>query len=604
MTELAIKIPRTLSQGSGRGIWTLVIMAGYMFAMVGCSGYISSSPKGTLNLKLQIARGINITEINYQVTKDGMDPLVGTFPVTDDINAPVTGVIGGLPAGTGYTITLTASVDDVTCVGSAPFDVVADTTTQVNITVQCRYNRPTTPECGDGIIEAPEECDDGNTVSGDGCSATCTLEPKCGNGIVDLGEECDDGNTVSGDGCSATCTIEPICGNGVLEDGETCDTAIPAGHLGACPVTCTDNDTCTSDTLENAGTCSAVCTHEPIKECKNGDGCCPDGCNILGDTDCPTKCGDGVVTGSETCDKAIPAGQPGACPTTCDDGTACTKDTLTGSADSCNVVCSHQAITQCVNNDGCCPINCSKLNDNDCTIRCGDGIVSTGETCDPPSSCPTSCDDHNSCTTDTMTGSAATCNVSCSHQAITQCVNGDGCCPAGCTTKNDSDCAPVCGNGVVEAGEQCDDGNKVSGDGCSATCTVESVCGTPTTNCFACECRDCAWSMNACFNGPGVATHGPAAGTPKAKLCGDLVQCVQATGCIGAQCLCGTTSFCNCMRGLGNGPCKTQIIAAAETNDPFLISLREFCPYYAVGRAVGVQMCSLWQCFQECRPWP
>jgi cysteine-rich repeat protein len=30
--------------------------------------------------------------------------------------------------------------------------------------------------CGNGIVEPPEECDDGNTVSGDGCSSFCTLE--------------------------------------------------------------------------------------------------------------------------------------------------------------------------------------------------------------------------------------------------------------------------------------------------------------------------------------------------------------------------------------------------------------------------------------------
>jgi cysteine-rich repeat protein len=33
--------------------------------------------------------------------------------------------------------------------------------------------------------------------------------------------------------------------------------------------------------------------------------------------------------------------------------------------------------------------------------------------------------------------------------------------------------AAVCGNGTVEAGEQCDDGNTVNGDGCSATCRTE-----------------------------------------------------------------------------------------------------------------------------------
>jgi prepilin-type N-terminal cleavage/methylation domain-containing protein len=32
---------------------------------------------------------------------------------------------------------------------------------------------------------------------------------------------------------------------------------------------------------------------------------------------------------------------------------------------------------------------------------------------------------------------------------------------------------PVCGNGIVEGDEQCDDGNTVSGDGCSADCIVE-----------------------------------------------------------------------------------------------------------------------------------
>lgn len=30
--------------------------------------------------------------------------------------------------------------------------------------------------CGNGIVQAPEQCDDGNTTSGDGCSSFCTLE--------------------------------------------------------------------------------------------------------------------------------------------------------------------------------------------------------------------------------------------------------------------------------------------------------------------------------------------------------------------------------------------------------------------------------------------
>jgi cysteine-rich repeat protein len=31
--------------------------------------------------------------------------------------------------------------------------------------------------CGDGIVQAAEQCDDGNTGDGDCCSSTCQLEP-------------------------------------------------------------------------------------------------------------------------------------------------------------------------------------------------------------------------------------------------------------------------------------------------------------------------------------------------------------------------------------------------------------------------------------------
>jgi cysteine-rich repeat protein len=61
--------------------------------------------------------------------------------------------------------------------------------------------------CGDGGLDEGEQCDDGNNIDGDGCSAICTIE-QCGNGFLDPGEQCDDGNMENGDGCSATCEIE------------------------------------------------------------------------------------------------------------------------------------------------------------------------------------------------------------------------------------------------------------------------------------------------------------------------------------------------------------------------------------------------------------
>ena len=48
--------------------------------------------------------------------------------------------------------------------------------------------------------------------------------------------------------------------------------------------------------------------------------------------------------------------------------------------------------------------------------------------------------------------------------------SGDGC-SATCQPEN------PCGNGRVDTGESCDDGNRTDGDGCSATCQKENPCG-------------------------------------------------------------------------------------------------------------------------------
>ena len=40
-------------------------------------------------------------------------------------------------------------------------------------------------------------------------SAASTIAAQCGNSLLNTGEECDDGNRVAGDGCSAACAVEP-----------------------------------------------------------------------------------------------------------------------------------------------------------------------------------------------------------------------------------------------------------------------------------------------------------------------------------------------------------------------------------------------------------
>ena len=124
--------------------------------------------------------------------------------------------------------------------------------------------------CGNMEVEPGEECDDGNTVSEDGCSADC-LEEICGNDRVDPGEECDDGNVVAEDGCDVDCLLE--CGNGMPNTGEDCDDG-ERTNTGACDALCHDNvcgnghlqpwidEECDDGNLLPDDGCSAICETE------------------------------------------------------------------------------------------------------------------------------------------------------------------------------------------------------------------------------------------------------------------------------------------------------------------------------------------------------
>jgi alpha-N-arabinofuranosidase len=174
-----------------------------------------------------------------------------------------------------------------------------------------------------------------------------------------------------------------------------------------------------------------ACSNTPSSPSQPGTGGSSSGAGGSGDTG--ATCGNGVVNSGETCDP------PSTCPTACDDGNACTTNQQTGNTATCNVACTFNTIVICSSGDGCCPAGCSHTTDVDCSASCGNGSLDSGETCDPPASCPTSCDDRIACTLDRLTGSAENCNVACSNTAITACTSGDGCCPSGCNA-TDADC--------------------------------------------------------------------------------------------------------------------------------------------------------------------
>ena len=64
---------------------------------------------------------------------------------------------------------------------------------------------PSSVRCGDGVVGAGETCDDGNTVSGDGCSATCQSEPRCPGGMTLIPA----GTFLMGDADTASANAQP-----------------------------------------------------------------------------------------------------------------------------------------------------------------------------------------------------------------------------------------------------------------------------------------------------------------------------------------------------------------------------------------------------------
>lgn len=185
----------------------------------------------------------------------------------------------------------------------------------------CLENICQLSRCGDGIHDdrmqaghMAEQCDDGNTVPGDGCEDDCTFSCEanadcddtlfcngvetcdtamhvcqagtennegqactvagvsavchggvcragmCGDHTMDAGEECDDGNANDGDGCDADCTFS-CHGDSECQDTNKCngsESCTLASHTCAAatePLVCDDSDMCTTDTCDAASGC-------------------------------------------------------------------------------------------------------------------------------------------------------------------------------------------------------------------------------------------------------------------------------------------------------------------------------------------------------------
>ncbi|MGC4091620.1 MAG: DUF4215 domain-containing protein [Polyangiaceae bacterium] len=139
----------------------------------------------------------------------------------------------------------------------------------------CRTN------CGDGVVAAGEECDDGAANSGDynHCSPNCTLGPRCGDGIrqEQFGEDCDGINDGAYGNCTPDCKTGLRCGDGIVtQPQEQCDDGKNDGSYGTCTSVC-----------KLAPHCGDGVPNTQFEQCDDGNLVNGDGCNSACKTEVP-----------------------------------------------------------------------------------------------------------------------------------------------------------------------------------------------------------------------------------------------------------------------------------------------------------------------------
>ena len=163
-------------------------------------------------------------------------------------------------------------------------------------------------------------------------------------------------------------------------------------------------------------------------------------------------CGDGGINGSEVCDGADLEGN------TCIDlsysnagSLACSNTCFTFDTTGCANVCGDSNLEpgeQCddgnLNDDDGCSATCQLE-----IYNCGNNIKEGIERCDGADFGSLSCNDYGYSNPNQLT------------------------CSPDCFSFVATSCTATCGDSINEPGEECDDGNLINGDGCSATCVSE-----------------------------------------------------------------------------------------------------------------------------------
>lgn len=200
--------------------------------------------------------------------------------------------------------------------------------------------KPVGPEC-----TADVDCDDSLYCNG---GETC-VDGVCQSGTpIDcspLSDQCHQGVC---DENLNQCVAEPKAKGTSCDDGEFCtkdDYCSEGSCVSGSQRTCDDKEECTADSCDET---NDACVNEPVSD--------------------NTSCTSGLCC-SGTCGSPICSADSG-----CDDGNTCTIDACHYSG-TCAASCSHEELTACFNDDGCCPTGCDYLTDNDCAaaVKCWSG---------------------------------------------------------------------------------------------------------------------------------------------------------------------------------------------------------------------------------------
>jgi cysteine-rich repeat protein len=316
------------------------------------------------------------------------------------------------------------------------------------ISLACNDGNPCTDDVCDqqfGCLHEPNTlaCDDGNA---------CTVADKCKAGTCQstAAPDCDDGNVCTTDKCSPVQGCLHTLNTAPCDDGNFCtlkDQCQLGQCVGAQPAVCNDNNPCTDDSCVPESGCifktnQAAC--DDGSACTTGDTCKAGWCQGTA-----LACNDSNLCTDDSCDpKSGCAYTPNTVP--CDDGNACT------SGDVC-------AAGKCAGPGG---------------VSCDDSNLCTDDSCDPKTGCQhvnntAACNDANACTVTDVCAAGK-----CVGSGALSCTDGLKCTTDGCDPKSGcvyTPITPCCGNGVKEAGEQCDDGNEIDGDSCKNNCTSPPV---------------------------------------------------------------------------------------------------------------------------------